>query len=482
MHESSPTLLWFRQDLRLQDNPALQAACERGQPVIPLYILDWEGEGEWAPGGAACWWLHHALADLAAQLEALGLRLILRRGDAAGIIETLVQSEGAGAVYWNRRYEPAIVARDKAIKTRLKDKCIDAQSFNAALLFEPWAIENKTGGPYKVFTPFWKACLQEDFAEPPVADLNALREPTRWPQSEQLKTWQLLPKSQWDTAFYDQWQPTREGGLQRLQNFLREGVEAYGKGRDRPDRDGTSCLSPYLHWGQLSPREIHDAVANRTDPEKGGARTYIAELGWREFSYHILYHFPEVPTEPLREEFADFPWEHDAALLQTWQKGQTGYPLVDAGMRQLWAIGWMHNRVRMNVASFLVKHLQQPWQSGARWFWDTLVDADLASNTQGWQWTAGCGADGAPYFRVFNPILQGQRFDISGDYVRRWVPELAKLPNPFIHCPWEAPQGVLAAAGVTLGRDYPMPIIEHKRGRDRALSAYDKLKHFSQPK
>lgn len=473
-----PTLLWFRQDLRLQDNPAVNAAIERGAPVIPVYILDDDAEGDWPMGGASRWWLHHALTDLAEQLSVYNLELLLRRGDSELIISELVDEHDIAAIYWNRRYEPAIIERDKRIKTKLREKGLEVDSFNASLLFEPWTIKNNSGDPYKVFTPFWKACLTHKMDVPVECDLQKLKPFDGKVASDVPEDWGLLPEINWDDSFYKTWTPTRAGGFGRLSQFNKDTIQAYRDGRNRPDEDGTSCLSPYLHFGQLGPREVYDAVANRTDPTKGGARVYISEIGWREFSYHILYHFPKVPSEPLRGEFENFPWEPDKKLLRAWQKGQTGYPLVDAGMRQLWSIGWLHNRVRMNVASLLVKHLQQPWQAGARWFWDTLVDADLANNTQGWQWTAGCGADGAPYFRVFNPILQGQKFDKSGDYVRTWVPELAKLPTEYIHCPWDAPGAVLREAGVALGKTYPRPIVDHKEGRDRALSAYDKLKNM----
>lgn len=474
-----PTLLWFRHDLRLQDNPALQAAIERGEPLIPVYILDEEDEGDWPPGGASRWWLHHALSDLQEQLAKHGLHLILRRGKPREILQKLVAEAKARAVYWNRRYEPAVIHRDKAIKEQLKQDGLDAQSFNSALLFEPWEIKNKSGDPYKVFTPYWKTCLSQSIPEVVDTKPAAAKVPESWPSSDRLDDWQLLPKLSWDKQFYDFWTPTRQGGWGRLHRFIDDAMGNYSEGRNQPGTDGTSCLSPYLHFGQLGPREVHDALQCKADPARGGARKYFAEIGWREFSYHILYHFPHTPTEPLYPEFKQFPWEPDEALLQAWQKGQTGYPLVDAGMRQLWATGWMHNRVRMNVASLLVKHLQQPWQDGARWFWDTLVDADLASNTQGWQWSAGCGADGAPYFRVFNPMMQGDKFDPDGDYARRWVPELAQLPNQYIYKPWEAPREVLRKADVCLGENYPKPIVDHVTGRNRALTAYDKLKHFA---
>ncbi|MEM8549849.1 MAG: deoxyribodipyrimidine photo-lyase [Verrucomicrobiota bacterium] len=479
MATAKPTLLWFRLDLRLSDNLALAEALAQGGPVQPVFILDDKGEGAWPAGGASRWWLHHALADLAAQLETHGLSLVLRHGASQAILRELLEETGASAVYWNRRYEPAVRERDEAIKSALRADGIDARSYNASLLNEPWEIQNKTGKPFQVFTPYWKHCQAEGFQEPmtrPDAGWTALTESV---SSLPLDELGLLPETAWDSAFYEMWEPTRAGAEKRLTQFIDHAAQDYGKERDRPDRDGTSRLSPYLHFGQLGPREIMDAFVSRGLHEDKGGRKYLAEIGWREFSYHLMYHFPDTPDAPLRPQFEEFPWQSDATLIRAWQRGQTGYPIVDAGMRQLWATGWMHNRVRMIVASLLVKHLLQPWQEGARWFWDTLVDADLASNTQGWQWTAGCGADAAPYFRIFNPMTQGEKFDPEGEYVRRWVPELKYLPPKFIHRPWEAPLLVLNECGVELGETYPEPIVGHFEGRSRALDAFEKLKTLS---
>ena len=472
-------LLWLRQDLRLDDNPALKAAVESGRPVVPVYILDEEGEGAWAPGGASRWWLHHALEDLAEQLKEYGLKLILRRGGSLETLRALVKDTGAEAVFWNRRYEPVVIERDKAIKQALADEELDVQSFNAALLFEPWTIENKSGKPFQVFTPYWKRCREFPTPDVEAVPLKKLRAPKVWPGSLSLDELVLLPEIGWDEGFYEAWEPTRKGAQKRLKAFIKKAAASYGTDRDRPDVDGTSRLSPYLHLGQIGPREVFAAFKAAGMDDRAGGRKYLAELGWREFSYHLLYHFPKTPEEPLREQFADFPWRESSGLLRAWQRGQTGYPVVDAGMRQLWATGWMHNRVRMIAASLLVKHLLQPWQAGARWFWDTLVDADLASNTQGWQWTAGCGADAAPYFRIFNPITQGQKFDPKGEYVSRWVPELKRLPAKFIHQPWEAPASLLEECGVQLGETYPEPVIGHFEGRGRALEAFEKVKEQS---
>ncbi len=480
----TPVLLWFRQDLRLQDNPALQAALARGGPVVAVFIWDELGEAGWKLGGASRWWLHHALAALDASLRELGSKLVLARGESGAVLKTLVRQLGAGAVYWNRRYEPAVIARDSSIKTELTAAGVEVKSFNGALLFEPHTIQNKQGRPFQVFTPFWKHCLE--LPVPPATKLAtklAWPEPPTRPHSLALAELELLPTIAWDVGFGPTWQPGEAGAAARLKKFTARAMEGYADARNRPDLDGTSMLSPWLHFGELSPRQVWAAVAAQSKesgvfPPSNGARVFLSEIGWREFAHHLLFHFPHTPERPLRAEFANFPWAADAggAKLRAWQLGQTGYPIVDAGMRQLWHTGWMHNRVRMVVASFLVKHLRLPWTHGAAWFWDTLVDADLASNTLGWQWSAGCGADAAPYFRIFAPVLQGMKFDSAGDYVRRWVPELAKLPAENIHAPWEAPLHVLATAGVKLGENYPHPIVDHARARSEALAALKQLR------
>ena len=477
------TLVWFRQDLRLQDNPALAAAISRGGAIIPVYIFDDAAEGKWPLGGASRWWLHHALASLAASLRERGSRLIIAHGASAETLRALIAQTGAGAVFWNRRYEPDIIARDAVIKTELTAAGIDAKSFNASLLFEPHTIQNKQGRPFQVFTPFWKHCLTLPI--PTLTNLNsgAFSAPATWPKSATLDELHLLPKIGWDAGFGAAWQPGEAGAAVRLKKFVSRAMDDYSDLRNLPDHDGTSLLSPWLHFGELSPRQVWAAVAARSKdsgvfPPSNGARVFLSEIGWREFAYHLLFHFPHTPERPLRVEFEKFGWAEDVGgkKLRAWQRGQTGYPIVDAGMRQLWHTGWMHNRVRMVVASFLVKHLRLNWTHGAAWFWDTLVDADLASNTLGWQWSAGCGADAAPYFRVFAPVLQGMKFDSAGDYVRRWVPELAKMPAEFIHAPWEAPAAVLARAGVELGKNYPGPIVNHAAAREAALAEFKRLR------
>ncbi len=479
----SPTLLWFRQDLRLQDNPALAAAIERGEPIIPVFIFDESGEGGWPLGGASRWWLHGSLAALDESLIKRGLRLVIADGPSAVVLDELIQKTGARAVFWNRRYEPASIARDTALKADLGARGIEARSFNAGLLFEPQTIANKQGRPFQVFTPYWRHCLTLPSPVPVAIKAGALPAPARWPSTRSLESLSLRPAIPWDRAFHDAWTPGEDGARKRLDAFLATAVGGYGENRDLPSVDGVSRLSPHLHFGEIGPRQIWAAAAALGQergifPANVGAAKFLAEVGWREFAHHLLFHFPRTPEHSLRTEFARFPWRDDPGgqLLRAWQRGQTGYPIVDAGMRQLWTTGWMHNRVRMIVASFLVKHLRLSWVHGARWFWNTLVDADLASNTLGWQWSAGCGADAAPYFRIFAPVLQGEKFDGEGGYVRRWCPELARLPARYLHQPWTAPAAVLLAAGVRLGESYPRPIVDHATARAEALRAFQSLR------
>lgn len=476
----------MQRDLRLDDQPALQAATQSGAAVLVVFNHDPAAEVPWEPGAARNWWQHHALADLAAQLESLGQRLWAFREPTEPWWGWLAEQLRPRAVHWNRRYEPAVVSLQQRLASQLESRGIAVHLHNGSVLFEPEAVRNKAGKPFQVFTPFWKHCLTLErrpllrldraalgraAVPPPV--VNLLR-----PRAVSLEQLNLLPRISWDKEFYASWQPTVQGGHQRLKQFAQGILNDYAGGRDRPDQDHTSRLSPYLQSGQLSPGQILQAVEEAPQVPPNSLRRYVAEIGWREFSYHLLHHFPQTPEQALRPEFNAFPSQLDEALLRAWQRGQTGYPIVDAGMRQLWATGWMHNRVRMICASVLVKHFLQPWQEGARWFWDTLVDADLASNTQGWQWTAGCGADAAPYFRVFNPMIQGAKFDPDGAYVRRWVPELAAVPTKYIHAPWEAPASELQAADLALGTHYPYPAVEHQAGRQRALRAFEELKQL----
>lgn len=481
----SPVILWFRKDLRLRDNPALSAAKDSGVPLLPLFILDEEGEGAWPAGGASRWWLHHSLLALDASLRALGSRLFLVKGSSETLLEAVMKDTGARTVFWNRRYEPQAIQRDGGIKERLKKRGFEAKSFNGSLLFEPSSVHNRQGGPFQVFTPFWRHCSAALALEPPAEKPRPTRLPPapRWNGGLPPEALGLLPKQGWASGFSAHWTPGEEGAQLRLKRFIEDCLESYDTQRDLPAVDGTSGLSPHLHFGELSPRTIWEALRRPSKrsgvfPASNGEQRFLAELGWREFAYHLLFHFPDTPERPLRKNFEKFEWAQDpgAVKLRAWQRGRTGYPIVDAGMRQLWETGWMHNRVRMIAASFLVKHLRLPWQRGAEWFWDTLVDADLASNTLGWQWTAGCGADAAPYFRIFNPTLQGEKFDSEGLYVRRWVPELARVPAKWIHRPSEAPAEVLRLAGLADDSPYRRPLVEHRKACDAALAAFRALK------
>lgn len=461
------TLVWFRHDLRLEDHPALTAAAERGT-VVPVFIWSPDEESPWAPGAASRWWLHHSLAALQADLRARGSRLIIRVGPAQAQLEELLLETGADAVYWTRRYEPAVRARDEAIAARLLANNVEARDFGGSLLFEPDAIETSGGGPYRVFTRFWQRCLKQGVKPSllPAPDLG----PPPEVRSVALDHLELIPYGRCCHG----WTPGEQAARARLEWFVDGPVRRYPIDRERPDLDGTSRLSPHLHFGEISPSRVWAAVREADAP--GEAKdVFLAELGWREFAHHLLHHFPTTPTRPLQEEYLRFPWDPDPARLAAWQQGRTGYPAVDAAMRQLLATGWMHNRMRMVVASFLVKDLLIPWQTGAAWFRDRLVDADLANNTLNWQWVAGCGADSAPFFRVFNPTTQGQRYDPEGDYVRQWVPELAPLPDGLIHEPAAASAEALQAAGVRLGDTYPEPLVDHRAARERALAAYRQL-------
>jgi deoxyribodipyrimidine photo-lyase len=435
MKASPPSLIWFRQDLRLTDNPALAAAVERGNPVIPVYVWAPEEEGAWPPGAASKWWLGRSLAALSAELEKRGSRLIVRRGPTAEAIARLVAETGAEAVFWNRRYEPAAIHRDSQVQAGLRGAGLVAESFNGNLLFEPWTIANQAGRPFRVFTAFWRTCMGRAIAPPARDAPKRLCSPAMWPTSLALADLPLEPSVDWAGGLRESWQPGEAGAAHQLKRFLAESAAGYEANRDTPGLAGTSRLSPHLHCGEISPGQIWRAA--------GASQAYLRQIVWREFAYHLLFHFPESTHTPLRAEFAGFPWRSDPELFRAWKRGKTGYPLVDAGMRELWHTGWMHNRVRMVAASFLVKHLLIDWQEGAAWFWDTLVDADLANNTLGWQWVAGCGADAAPYFRIFNPAIQAAKFDGDGSYVRRWALDSVALA----------------------------PIVDHGEARRRALEA-----------
>lgn len=477
--EQAPgTIVWFREDLRIADNPALTWALERGEPVVPVFVLDDESPGDWRLGGAARWWLYHSLSTLAADLHAHGASLILRRGPAETVIPDLVHETGATAVAWNRLYEGWARDRDSRIKAGLRRAGVDVASFNGRLLHEPWIPKTGNGEPYRVFSPFWKALLKLGPPEKPLSTPDLIPGRTDIP-SEALENWRLLPtKPDWTGGLRTTWTPGEAGAHARLERFLDDAMPAYDDLRNRPDRNGTSAMSPHLRWGEVSPRQVWHATQHSMDAagSETAGMSFLRELGWRDFSYHLLYWWPDLPDVTWKPQFQSFPWRDDTASYRAWTQGMTGYPIVDAGMRQLYAIGWMHNRVRMIVGSFLVKDLLIPWQWGEVWFWDTLVDADPASNSASWQWVAGCGADAAPYFRIFNPVTQGQKFDPDGAYVRHWVPEIAGLPDKYLQAPWTAPRHVLAQAGLNLGRDYPHPLVDHKAARQRALDAFEQIK------
>ena len=460
-------IVWFKNDLRLADNPALHVACASGAKVALLYILDERA------GAASRWWLYYSLAALRQDIAARGGTLILRRGDPVSIIPALAKTLGADEVHTARSIEPYWRQADKTLDTALKTQSVRLLRHHSVSLFPPEAIRTKAGGAYGVFTPFSKACFEAgvpDLLLPAPARLHGADAP-----SEALEDWDLLPaKPDWAGGLRAEWKPGEAGAAVRLHDFCANAINSYGQARDYPGRPGTSKLSPHIHFGEISPRTVWLRAAAL--PASAGVQTYLKELLWREFSLHLLWQHPDIRTRPIREEFRAFPWAADAPALRAWQRGQTGIPIVDAGMRELWQTGWMHNRVRMIVASYLVKHLLIPWRQGEAWFWDCLCEADEAANGASWQWVAGCGADAAPYFRIFNPVLQGQKFDTDGAYVRRFVPELARLTDKYIHAPWEADAATLARAGIHLGQTYPAPLVELAAGRARALEAYAKVK------
>lgn len=466
-------IVWFRNDLRLADNPALRHAEGSGRPVICLYILD-ETPGVRPMGAASLWWLDKSLKSLAQDLEKLGNRLVLRKGVATQVLDAVIAQTGATCVFWNRLYDKASTDRDAEIKTRLKQAGVDCQSFNAGLLNEPWTVQNGSGQPYKVFTPYWRAArgqLDETTVELAPRSLRSLDKSV---PSDRLADWSLHPtRPDWSQGF-DIWTPGEAGALKRLDAFLAGPVVGYGEKRDTPSAPATSRLSPHLHFGEIGPRQVWLAARNAAeagDAPAGEVEKFLSEIGWREFNHAILFHWAELPTRNFKPEFDGFPWAKDDDAFRAWTRGETGYPIVDAGMRELWATGFMHNRVRMIVASFLIKHLMIDWREGEAWFWDTLVDADLPNNVGNWQWTAGSGADASPYFRIFNPIAQGEKFDPRGTYVRRWVPQLASVSDELIHKPWLRPLDLSASAK----RIYAKPIVDHAQARERALEAYHSL-------
>lgn len=457
------TVVWLRDDLRLADNPALHAATARGDVVV-CYVLDETSDGIRPLGSASRWWLHLSLSALSAALDERGIPLVLRSGGAEDVIPRLVEEAGADAVYWNRRYSLAERTIDAALKATLRAGGREVRSFQANLLFEPWEVTTGSGSHYRVFSPFWRACRNRTEPRAPYDAPSALTGPRL--DSDDLDSWRLLPRApDWAGGLRETWTPGEKTGQHLLESFLSDTVDGYAQARQLPNVEGTSRLSPHLRFGEISPFQVwHAARGNSTPTAANDIAVFIQEIGWREFCWQLLYHHPDLATQNYRMEFDSFPWQHpDPQELGAWRHGRTGYPLIDAGMRQLWHTGWMHNRVRMAVGSFLVKNMMVDWRVGEQWFWDTLVDADPANNAANWQWVAGSGADAAPYFRIFNPVTQSKKFDADGGYLRRWVPELRAAAN--VHEPWKGP-----APG------YPLPLLDLKESRNRALTAYQELR------
>lgn len=462
-------IIWFRNDLRLADNPALRAALRAGLTPLPVYIHAPGEEGGWTPGAASDAWRHRSLAALDVDLRGRGSRLRIFHGPSWQTLRSLVAATGAEAVFWNRRYEPAVEDRDTSIKRDLRRNGVRAESFNGSLLFEPWELETKAGDPYRVFTPFWRTALARWHLPPSSAAPERLAGAGDAPEGVTLDALGLAPRLGWDAGFWNEWTPGEAGAQDALKRFATEALDDYREARDRPDEAGTSRMSPHLHFGEVAPWRIVHALDHAPQAGSPALHAYVRELGWREFAHHVLHHFPHTPEQNFNSRFDAFRWEEvPKHTLDAWRRGCTGVPIVDAGLRELWSTGWMHNRVRMIVASLLTKNLRAHWLHGARWFWDTLVDADLANNTLGWQWVAGTGVDAAPYFRVFNPVLQAQKFDLEGAYIARWVPELASLPAHLRHAPWRDPGAWPPAA-----KDYPrQPIVDLAASRVAALAAY----------
>jgi deoxyribodipyrimidine photo-lyase len=482
MTSSSPSIMLFQSDLRLADNPALSAAVRRGQPLICLYVWNPKATGYDMPGAASRWWLHHSLQSLSANLQNVGNRLLIRMGHTHAVLLDLLSRFKHFHVFWNHSCEPAALESEGRILSLLEAKKVQGTGFYGNNLVDPASIKTQAEKPYRVFTPFWKRLQSKLPLSPPLPAPKTLPPPpTGNLKSKGVSSLQLLPTIDWLQGIRESWTPGEKGAQAALKKFLRAPAKVYATDRDRPDVPHTSRMSPHLHFGEISPGKIwhtlqHAKQQNRNAQNRKSYDAYLRQIAWREFAHYLLFHFPYTVHEPLYATYQAFPWRNETDSLSAWRKGLTGYPIVDAGMRELWHTGWMHNRVRMITASFLTKDLLLPWQKGAAWFWDTLVDADLANNTLGWQWVAGCGADASPFFRIFNPITQGVKFDPAGRYVRKWVPELAGLPAPWIHQPWEAPALMMAEANICLGETYPSPIIDHAAARNRALRTYRQFK------
>lgn len=463
-------LAWLRNDLRVSDNPALDAAMRSADRVVALYIHE-TTDGVRPPGAAARWWLHHSLQALGADLAARGVTLLVAEGDSETSLREAITETGADSIFWNRRYAPGECAVDTAIKSALRDDGLTVKSFAANLLVEPWDIATGQGKPYSVFTPFWNSLKQRDIPAP-------LRRPDRKEAVAAAKFDATYRLPKWADKLGDHWVPGEAAAHKALEDFLDERLDRYPEGRDFPGRAATSRLSPHLRFGEISPRQIWhaaQAIAHAEHGRAAAAQKFLTELAWRDFNFHQLYHRPDISTQPMQPQYSGMHWRHSERDLDAWKRGLTGFPIVDAGMRELWATGYMENRVRMLVASLLAKNLLIDWRLGEQWFWDCLVDGDVANNPGNWQWVAGSGLDASPYFRIFNPVTQGERFDGEGDYVRKWVPELTALPDKWLQSPFLAPADVLKSAGVTLGDTYPQPIVDLKTSRERALAAQKAL-------
>lgn len=473
----APVVLLFGDDLRLADNPALHAAVATGRPVVPLFVLS-EDDGR-ALGAAQLWWLHGSLASLAGSLGRIGSGLVLRRGSTAMQTADVVFSVGACAVHVSRRYGREGAEALDALAEMLGD--VPVHAFEGRILHRPEEIRTGTGNFYRVYTPFRKNVCARGLGADPLPAPERLRIPDGGlPPGDPLEDWNLRPSApDWADGLRGTWKPGEENALALSRIFVVRRLCGYGAGRDVPGNAATSLVSPHLRFGEISPgsllRLAEDHAAAHGVPEED-VETFRRELLWRDFNYHLLHHLGDLAERNIARRFDGLPWRDAGDDLEAWRRGRTGYPIVDAGMRQLWRTGWMHNRVRMIVGSFLTRHLLIDWREGERWFWDTLVDADPASNPAQWQWIAGTGADAQPFFRIFAPVTQSRKFDPDGVYVRRWVPELARLPDHAVHAPWEADAEVLARAGVRLGRDYPEPIVDHASARRRALDAYAELR------
>ena len=467
--------MWFRQDLRITDNPALNEACKKGE-VLPIYIHDNHNNGEKKIGSASKWWLHQSLNSLNKSLEG---KLITVAGNPLEILPQIISKSEVQQVNWNRNYEPWQINRDKILKSNLEKSGVNILTFNGSLLWEPWTILNQSGLPYKVFTPFYrKGCLNADSPRTPIQKPNEMKFTNLKDVNQGIDSLKLMPKVNWHGSMEKSWEPGEGGASKNLNSFLKDHVQNYKVGRDFPGAKGTSRLSPHLHFGEISPNQVWHAALSNQNIEKIGKDLYhyLSELGWREFSYYLLYHFPHITDRNFNEKFDKYPWSSGGSKYKAWKKGLTGVPIVDAGMRELWQTGYIHNRVRMIVGSYLVKNLNIDWRDGESWFWDCLVDADLAANCASWQWVAGSGADAAPFFRIFNPVLQGEKFDINGDYVKKYCPELSKVPKEYLHKPWEASSETLLESGVELGNNYPKPIVDLRKSRAEALELYKHVK------